>query len=159
MLAALEIMECAGNDLAPILISSITPASDCFDYAEYDNEDAGTPDLLKHHERQLTQHGVKFGRNAFKMYDLHLHQNPYPIQRDGQGYHGGLDGGIAPFGLSVGSAAAQLRSAYKHKQSNDQKQKYQEKYGGNNRYSHVLCKRLHSVISCWVLHVYPVELR
>ena len=85
VLAALGIMECAGNDLDPILISSMTPASDCFAYTEYANEDVGTPDLFRHHERQLTQHGVKFGRNAFKLYDLHLHQNPCPIQRDGQG--------------------------------------------------------------------------
>ncbi|KAL3139347.1 hypothetical protein ABBQ38_003682 [Trebouxia sp. C0009 RCD-2024] len=63
------------------------------------------------------------------MFDLHLHENPYPITHDGQEYHGGLDGGVAPFGLSVGSAAARLRVAYQHKQSNDQKQRYREKKG------------------------------
>ncbi|DBA90686.1 TPA: hypothetical protein ACH3X1_003903 [Trebouxia sp. C0004] len=63
------------------------------------------------------------------MYDLHEDKNPYPIFRDGQEYHGGLDGGIAPHGLSISSAANHLRIAYEHKQSNDQKQRYREQHG------------------------------
>lgn len=129
VLAALGIVECVGNDVHPILVNESTPASLCFDYSQYPNEDAGTPDVLKHHQAELTKFGVQFGRNAFTMFDLHLHENPYPITHDGQEYHGGLDGGVAPFGLSVGSAAARLRVAYQHKQSNDQKQRYREKKG------------------------------
>ncbi|DBA77694.1 hypothetical protein WJX79_004021 [Trebouxia sp. C0005] len=63
------------------------------------------------------------------MYDLHEHKNPYPTVHDGQEYHGGLDGGIAPHGLSIASAANQLRVAYEHKQSNAQKQRYREHHG------------------------------
>ncbi|DBB00881.1 TPA: hypothetical protein ACH3X1_000800 [Trebouxia sp. C0004] len=63
------------------------------------------------------------------MHDLHELQNPYPIVHAGQEYHGGLDGGIAPHGMSISSASNQLRVAYEHKQSNDQKQRYREQHG------------------------------
>ena len=56
-------------------------------------------------------------------------RNPYHIVHDGQQYLGGLDGGIAPHGLSIASAANQLRVAYEHKQSNAQKQRYREHHG------------------------------
>ena len=129
VLASLEISECVGNEVDPIVVSSSTPASQGFDFSEYANENAGTQDLLKHHQVELIKFGVKFGRDAFTMYDLHEHRNPYPIVHAGQEYHGGLDGGIAPHGLSKSSAANQLRVAYEHKQSNDQKQRYSDQYG------------------------------
>ena len=129
VLASLEIAECEGNELDPIVVNSSAPAAQPFDFSEYANENAGTLDLLKHHQAELIKFGVKFGRAAFTMYDLHHHKNPYPIVHDGQEYHGGLDGGIAPHGLSISSAANQLRVAYEHKQSNDQKQRYREQHG------------------------------
>ena len=109
--------------------SESAPASRSFDFSQYVNENAGTLDLLKHHQVELIKFGVKFGTGAFTMYDLHEHKNPYPTVHDGQEYHGGLDGGIAPHGLSIASAANQLRVAYEHKQSNAQKQRYREHHG------------------------------
>ena len=141
VLASLEIAECVGNVLDPIVVSSSAPAAQPFDFSEYANENAGTLDLLEHHQAELIKFGVKFGRGAFTMYDLHEHKNPYPIVHDGQEYHGGLDGGIAPHGLSKPSAANQLRVAYEHKQSNDQKQRYREQHGDMTQVlSHVLHK-------------------
>lgn len=142
VLASLEIAECVGNVLDPIVASSSAPASQGFDFSEYANENAGTLDLLKHHQVELTKFGVKFGRDAFAMYDLHEHQNPYPIVHDGQEYHGGLDGGIAPHGMSRSSAANQLRVAYEHKQSNDQKQRYRDQHGDM---AQVLSRVLHKL--------------
>ena len=129
ILASLEIVECVGNEVDPIVVNESTPASQDFDYSQYVNDNAGTLNLLKHHQAELSKFGVKFGRGAFTMYDLHEHKNPYPIIHDGQEYHGGLDGGIAPHGLSIASAANQLRVAYEHKQSNAQKQRYRERHG------------------------------
>ena len=129
VLASLEIAECVGNVLDPIVVNSLAPAAQPFDFSEYANENAGTLDLLEHHQAELIKFGVKFRRGAFTMYDLPEHKNPYPIVHDGQEYHGGLDGGIAPHGLSKPSAANQLRVAYEHKQSNDQKQRYREQHG------------------------------
>ena len=129
VLASLEIVETAGNEIYPIVVNEPAPTSRDFDLSEYVNEDAGTLDFLKHHQVELIKFGVKFGRGAFTMYDLHDHQNPFPIVHDGQEYHGGLDGGVAPHGLSVASAANQLRVAYEHKQSSAQKQRYREHNG------------------------------
>ena len=129
ILASLEIMECVGNELDPIVVSESAPASCGFDFSQYDNESAGNLDLLKHHQAELAKFGVKFGRGAFAMYDLHVHENPYPIVHNGQEFHGGLAGGIAPHGLVIPSAAYQLRVAYMHKQSNAQKQRYCEHHG------------------------------
>ncbi len=129
ILASLEIVECEGNVLDPIVVSESAPASRDFDFSQYVNENAGTVNLLEHHQVELINFGVKFGRGAFTMYDLHEHKNPYPIVHDGQEYHGGLDGGIAPHGLSIASAANQLRVAYEHKQSSAQKQRYHEHCG------------------------------
>ena len=141
ILASLEIVECVGNEVDPIVVSESTPASQGFDYSHYVNETAGTLNLLKHHQAELIKFGMKFGRAAFTMYDLHQHKNPYPIVHDGQEYHGGLDGGIAPHGLSIASAANQLRVAYEHKQCNAQKQRYRERHGDIAQVpSHILHK-------------------
>lgn len=129
VLASLEIVETVGNVLDPIVVNEPAPASRDFDFSEYVNEYAGTLDLLKHHQVELIKFGVKFGRDAFTMYDLHDHQNLFPIVHDGQEYHGGLDGGVAPHCLSIASAANQLRVAYEHKQSSAQKQRYREYHG------------------------------
>ena len=53
VLASLEVSECVGNEVDPIVVSSSTPASHGFDFSEYANENAGTQDLLKHHQIEL----------------------------------------------------------------------------------------------------------
>ncbi|DBA71815.1 TPA: hypothetical protein ACH3X2_010968 [Trebouxia sp. C0005] len=129
VLASLEIVECVRNVLHPIVVSESAPASRDFNFSQYANENAGTLDLLMHHQGELIKFAVKFGRDAFTMFDLHDYENPFPIVHDGQEYHGGLDGGVAPHGLSIASAANQLRVAYEHKQSSAQKQRYREHHG------------------------------
>ena len=143
ILASLGIVGCVGNAIDPIVVSESTPASQEFDYSQYVNESAGTLNLLKHHQAELTKFGVKFGKGAFTMYGHHEHENPYPIVHDGQEYHGGFSGGIAPHGLSIDSAANQLRVAYEHKQSNAQKQRYRERYGDIAQVLHIFCTSLH----------------
>ena len=122
--ASLEILECVGNVSDPVVVSESAPASRDCEFSQYVKEFVGTLQLLKHHQVGLMKFGMKFGRDAFTMYDLHEHQSPNPIVHDGQEYYGGLDRGIAPHGLSVASAANQLRVA--HKQSNVQKQGHRE---------------------------------
>lgn len=149
VLASLEIVECVGNELDPIVVGASAPVARAFDFSHYGNENAGNLDLLQHHQAELVKFGVKFGRNAFTMFDLHEHRDLYPIVHDGQEYCGDLDGGIAPFGLSAGSAAYQLRVAYKHKQSGAQKQRYRERHGEMAQVlSHVIYKHAH--LLCWV---------
>ena len=116
ILASIEVVECEGNVLDPVVVNESAPTSWDFESSQYVNENAGTVNILKHHKVELIKFGVKFGRGAFTMYNLHVHKNPYHIVHDGQNYHGGLDGGIAPHSLSIASAANQLRVAYEHKQ-------------------------------------------
>ena len=131
ILASLEIVECVGNLLDPIVVSESAPASRRCDFSQYVDEDAGNLNLLKHHQAELSKFGVEFGRGAFTMYDFHEldDKNLYPIVHNGQEYHGGLDGGIAPHGLITAGAAYQLRVAYLHKQPDAQKQRYCERRG------------------------------
>ncbi len=142
VLFSLELAECVGNILHPITVSNSAPTSQAFDYSNYSNENAGTPHLLRHHQAELIKFGVSFGRNAFQMFDLHDHKNPFPIVHNGQEYHGGVDGGIAPFGLL--DAAAQLRVAYIHKQSDDQKQRYLGKHGDKAQVSYIALQNIHA---------------
>ncbi len=144
VLFSLELAECVGNDLDPIIVSNSAPTCQAFDYSDYSDENAGTPHLLRHHQAELIKFGVSFGRNAFKMFDLHDYKNPFPIVHNGQEYHGGVDGGIAPFGLLESSAAAQLRVAYIHKQSDDQKQRYLGKHGDKAQVFYISLHNIHA---------------
>ena len=142
-----------GNELYPIVVSNSAPACRAFDFSQYSDEIAGSLDLLKHHQVELAKFGVKFGRDAFSMYDLYEHEdrNMYPIIHHGQEYHGGLDGGIAPSGLSISSAAAGLRIAYMHKQSHAQKQRHREQHSHMAQVlSHVLHKLDCTCCAVWV---------
>lgn len=68
-----------GNVPDPVLVSESAPASwDC-EFLQYVNEDAGTLQLLKHHQVELIKPGVKFGRAAFIIHDLHEYKSPNPI--------------------------------------------------------------------------------
>ena len=104
--------------------------------------------LLKHHQAELIKFGVSLEWvpspcMIFMSIRTHIH--------DGQEYHGGLDGGIAPHGLSIPSAANQLRVAYEHKQSNDQKQRHREQHGDMTEVlSHVLHKLACLQYRAWV---------
>ena len=53
ILASLEIVECVGNEVDPIVVSESTPASQDFDYSLHVNKNAGTLNLLKHHQAEL----------------------------------------------------------------------------------------------------------
>ena len=85
---------------------------------------------------------MKFGGVLSRCMTFMTIKNPFPIVHDGQEYHGGIFGGVAPHGLSIASAANQLRVVYEHKQSSGQKQRYGEQHGDMAQVlSHVyLCK-------------------
>jgi hypothetical protein len=92
------------------------------------DEKHGTPDCLKHHQTQLETLGVRFGRGAFQMYDLHKTQQLNSIcTGNGQQYNGNVDGCLAPFGMMPSSAAKQCRVMYQHKQSLKQKEQWQDR--------------------------------
>lgn len=86
-----------GNLLDLIIVSNSAPTCQAFDYNNHSDGNAGTPHLLRHHQAELIKFDVSFGRNAFQMFDFRDYENPFPIVHNGQEYHGGVDGGIAPF--------------------------------------------------------------
>lgn len=75
VVTSLELVECVGNELDPIVVSDSTPTAKAFDFLQYSNETAGNLDLLQHHQAELVKFGVKFGREAFTMFDLHEHSD------------------------------------------------------------------------------------
>jgi len=79
VLFSLELAECVGYELDPIIVSNSAPICQTFDYSNCSDEKAGIPHLLRHHQANLIKFGVSFGRNAFKMFDLHDHKNPFPM--------------------------------------------------------------------------------
>jgi len=105
-----------------------TEAPECssFDYSQFSSEDNGTPRLLKHHQKQLTQFGVRFGRSYFEIHDVHTRRDLNLLLPSGISYGGGLDGVVAPWGLAKAGAVTEMRIAYEHKQSAAQKQLYRE---------------------------------
>ena len=116
-----------GNLQCPITLPAEGPSCSSFDYSLYPTEDAGTPQLLKHHEQHLRSFGVHFGRSGFQMYDVHSRKSDLKlIIPSGLQYKGGLDGIAAPHGLMKAGAFTEMRIAYEHKQSTTQKQLYRE---------------------------------
>ena len=126
VLRSLDIRECDGNLLFPIVVAASTPQCPPFDHSKCANGNEGTPELLQYHQEQLIKFGLVFDRGGFQMFNLASHNNLYPIEHDSQEYQGGVDGGVAPFGLLTGSASRALRVAYLHKQPKDQQQQCQE---------------------------------
>ena len=53
VLASLSIVETMGNVTDPVIVNEPAPAFRDFDFSEYVNENAGTLDLLKHHQVEL----------------------------------------------------------------------------------------------------------
>ena len=125
LLEGLSFAETDGNALDPINVPSSCPECEYFDYSRYVDEEHGTNDCLNHHKTQLEKLGIRFGRNAFMMYDLHNKKQLNSIRTsDGQQYNGNVDGCLAPFGLMPNSAANQGRIMFEHKQSSKQKEKW-----------------------------------
>jgi hypothetical protein len=128
LLAELGFAEEDGKLEDPILPPPDVPEAEAFDYSLYPNEDAGTPDLLKHHQQQLQKYGVSFGRGAFQMYDIHENKKLYSLiaPDDESEFTGTADGLLAPSGLYVASAARQCRALFEHKQTEEQKQIFRD---------------------------------
>lgn len=123
LLVDLELQEVDGNAMDPIVVPAVCPTCSPFDYSQYARETDGNKPCLDHHMTQLLKHGVSFGRDAFKMYDLHKTSSLYTIRtRNGMQYRGNVDGCLAPYGLMLTSASRQSRIIYEHKQSSLQKE-------------------------------------
>ena len=91
-----------------------------FDYSQYANEDAGTPDFVVYHQKQLQSCGLHMGRDGYEVSDLH--ETPlYRVQLGGKRYSGGVDGGVVPYAVLPESAAKLLRIGFVHKQSSQDK--------------------------------------
>ena len=106
-----------GNKAYPIVVPTEAPECSSFDYSQFLSEDNGTPRLLKHHQKQLTQFGVQFGRSYFEIHDVHTRRDLKLLLPSGTSYHGGVDGVVAPWGLTKAGAVTEMRIAYEHKQS------------------------------------------
>lgn len=139
LLADLCITGCHGNLLDPVLVTDLTPTPTPFERLEHPTQSIDTPKLLKHHQTELEKFGIKFGRGAFKMYDLSEEGDLYHFQYKGQEYIGGVDGGIAPYGLYPSSAAFALRVAYLHKESRNHPQSHQGNCGASSQVTHCCC--------------------
>ena len=65
---------------------------DTFDFAQFVDEDAGTPSFVEYHQKQLQACGVHMGRSGYKVLDLH--KTPmYHVEMGSKRYRGGVDGG------------------------------------------------------------------
>jgi len=127
LLASLDVVEVDGSQVDPVVLPENCPECSSFDYSEYCSENAGTPDLLKHHQLQLAKMGVAFGRGGYGMYYLHNTPPLFAIKTaSGRSYRGNIDGCLSPSGLMPTSAARQCRIAFVHKQSANQKQAYRD---------------------------------
>ena len=126
ILLELGFLQADGNKAYPIVVPAEAPNCSSFDYSQFSSEDIGTPWLLKHHENQLTQFGVQFGRRFFEIHDVHSRRDLRLLLPSGASYNGGLDGIVAPWGLTKAGAVTEMRIAYEHKQSAAQKRLYPE---------------------------------
>lgn len=109
------------EDMLPIS-SGTAGASDIepFDYSQYANEDAGTPDFAVYHQKQLQSCGLHMGHDGYEVSDLH--ETPlYRVQIGDKRYSGGVDGGVIPYAVLPESAAKLLRIGFVHKQSSQDK--------------------------------------
>lgn len=137
LLELLKIVEVDGNCLDPIKTPGNCQACETFRYEDYHDEDAGSVQLMNHHQLHLQKMGVPFGRNGYQMYDLRSLQAPYVITTSTTQYRGNMDACVAPYGISLSSAARQVRVGYEHKQSPKQKQIYKDNH------SHELLPEVH----------------
>ena len=84
------------------------------------DENTGTPDFVKYHEKQLQACGVLMGCNGYEVHDLHS-KSLYSVQIGDTVYSGGVDGGVVPYSVDAASAARLLRVGFEHKQSTSDK--------------------------------------
>ena len=115
-----------GNKAYPIVVPAEAPECSSFDYSQFSSKGNGTPQLLKHHQNQLTKFGVQFGRSHFEIHDVHTRRDLKLLLPSGTLYYGGLDGIVASWGLTKAGAVTEMRIAYEHKQSAAQKRLYRE---------------------------------
>jgi hypothetical protein len=154
LLEGLSFVEVDGNAMEPIDVPSTCPECEPFDYSRFVDEEHGTNACLDHHQTQLVKLGIRFGRDAFKMYDLHKKQQLYLIRtKSGQQYSGNVDGCLAPFGLMANSAANQCRIIFEHKQSSKQKEQWRDsdpsQVRGRTHLLYMLCHVLyHLTLHC-----------
>ena len=116
-LGDLNLMEVVGNAVfeEELQLPDGTPTCIGFDISGYETEDAATGPLLAHHKEQLKLLGVRFGRAAFNIYDVHsLKHASLLIQHGNKAFRGIFDGCIAPYGLALTSSLMQCRIVYEH---------------------------------------------
>ena len=79
---------------------------EAFDCSRFADENAATPELMQYHQKNLEQHGIEFGRNAFGMIDLRPHKTALAISSSDLGLdlRGGVDAGVIPCGCLGHSA-------------------------------------------------------
>ena len=126
VLLELGFLQDDGNEVDPIVVPAGLLMSHSFDYSQFPSENDGTPALLEHHKQQLSGFEVQFGRSQFQMYDIHTRKDLKLMLASGVSYIGGLDGVVAPWGLTKAGAVSEMRIGYEHKQSSAQKQAFQE---------------------------------
>ena len=126
ILLELEFLQEDDNKAYPIVVPAEAPECSSFDHSQFSSENNGTPQLLEHHQKQLTQFGVQFGRSCFEIHDVHTRRDLKLLLPSGTLYRGGLDGVVAPWGLTKAGAVTEMHIAYEHKQSAAQKRLYRE---------------------------------
>jgi hypothetical protein len=115
LLTNFKITEINGCEEFPIIVPPDLSPCPSFDFSRYPDENSGTPDLMRHHQQQLTRLGVPFGRGAYAMYDLRGSTTCLRFVAKEQLYHGTTDCCLAPNGLLGNSPAMHLRIGFEHK--------------------------------------------
>jgi hypothetical protein len=119
VLQELKIMEVDGHKDDPIDLSNGVECTS-FDLSFYPSENAGTPDLMKHHEEQLSACGIPFGKGGYAIYDVRANQSCLRFKSSSQVFRGTTDCTLAPYGLRGASCAISMRVGFEHKQSHKQ---------------------------------------
>ena len=124
VIETLQLTEVNGNETQPITLPDGAPDNPTFNHEAYPNEDAAVGAFMQHHQLQLQQHGVCFGRGIFQMYDIHSQKSPWTIRTSKTQLSGTADCCVASHGLTCRSAANRAGVIYEHKQSEQQKEAY-----------------------------------
>ena len=66
ILLDLEFLQEDGNKAYPVVLPADVPECSSCDCSQFLSEDNGTPRLLKHHQEQLNQLGVRFDRSYLR---------------------------------------------------------------------------------------------
>jgi hypothetical protein len=118
VLRQLRIKELDGNVVDPIIVSDGVECTS-FDMSRYHNEEEGTPDLMHHHQEQLSLCGLPFGRDGYAMYDARqIRCSQFMVSN--QVFKGTTDCILAPCGLLGASPWTCMRVGFEHKQCRKQ---------------------------------------